>query len=71
MAVNGWERHFQVSGLGYRYGYRYGNRFGNRARDLYLYPNLNTRTRHLMAETRNLKVCFSANHPVSGFPLSW
>jgi hypothetical protein len=38
---------------------------------LNLYLNLNTRTRHLMAETRDLKVCSPANHLVSGFPLSW
>jgi len=36
---------------------------------LNLHPNLNTRTRRLMAETRDLKVCSPANHPVSGFPL--
>jgi hypothetical protein len=41
LAVSGWERHFQVSGLGCRCGY--GNRFGfgNRALNLYLYLNLN------------------------------
>ncbi len=37
---------------------------------LNLHPNLNTRTRRLMAETRDLKVCSPANHPVSGLPLS-
>ena len=37
---------------------------------LNLYPNLNTRTRYLMAETRDLKISTPANHPVSGFPLS-
>jgi hypothetical protein len=37
---------------------------------LNLHPNLNTRTRHLMAETRDLKMGTSANHPVSGLPLS-
>jgi hypothetical protein len=36
---------------------------------LNLHPNLNTRTRRLMAETRDLKVCSPANHPVSGLPL--
>jgi len=36
---------------------------------LNLYPNLKTRTRHLMAETRELKLRSPANHPVSGFPL--
>ena len=36
---------------------------------LNLYLNLKTRTRHLMAETRDLKRGTSANHPVSGFPL--
>jgi hypothetical protein len=36
---------------------------------LNLHPNLNTRTRPLMAETRDLKMGTSANHPASGFPL--
>jgi hypothetical protein len=36
---------------------------------LNLHPNLNTRTRRLMAETRDLKVCSPANRPVSGLPL--
>ena len=35
-----------------------------------LYPNLDTRTRHPMAETRDLKEIPPANYPVSGFPLS-
>ena len=35
-----------------------------------LYPNLDTRTRHPMAETRDLKEIPPANHPVPGFPLS-
>ena len=46
-------RHSQVSGLGCRYGYRI--RFGNQTRGLH--PNLNTRTRDPMAETRDLKMC--------------
>ena len=35
------------------------------------YPNLNliTRTRPLIAETRDLKIGNPANHPVSGLPL--
>jgi len=37
---------------------------------LNLHPNLNTRIRHLTAETRDLKLGTPANHPVSGFPLS-
>jgi len=36
---------------------------------LNLRPNLNTRTRYPMAETRDLKMTSPANHPVSGFPL--
>ena len=36
---------------------------------LNLHPNLNARTRHLMAETRDSKAGTSANYPVSGFPL--
>ncbi len=32
-------------------------------------PNLITRTWCLMAETRDLKMCAPANHPVSGLPL--
>jgi hypothetical protein len=31
-------------------------------------PNLNTRTRYLTAETRDLKNAPLANSPVSGFP---
>ena len=38
---------------------------------LNLHPNPNARTRHLMAETRDLKMCSPANHPVSGFPSSY
>ena len=38
---------------------------------LNLHPNPNTRTRHLMAETRDLNIGTPANHPVSGLPLSW
>ena len=34
-----------------------------------LYPNLDTRTRHPMSETRDLKEIPPANYPVSGFPL--
>ncbi len=37
---------------------------------LHLHPNLNTRTRYLTVETRDLKMHPSANLPVSGFPLS-
>jgi hypothetical protein len=37
----------------------------------FLNPNLNliTRTWHLIAETRDLKMGTLANHPVSGLPL--
>jgi hypothetical protein len=38
---------YRVSGLSYRYGNRF--RFGSQPRGLH--PNLNTGTRHLMAET--------------------
>jgi hypothetical protein len=37
---------------------------------LHLHQNLNTRTRYLTAETRDLKNAFPANAPVSCFPLS-
>jgi len=37
---------------------------------LHLHPNLNTRTRCLTTETRDLKNGPPANPPVSGFPLS-
>jgi len=36
---------------------------------LNLRPHLHTRSRHLMAETRDLKMGSPANPPVSGFPL--
>jgi len=55
---------FQVSGL----GCGCGNRFRCQAWDLCLY--LNTRTRYLMAETRDLRMHTRANPPVSGYPLS-
>ena len=54
---------FQVSGLGCRYGRRF--RFGSQARDQYQYLYLNTRTRYLMAETRDLRMHSPANPPVS------
>ncbi len=62
MAVSGW-KHFGSQVTGFRRQVQV-IRFGIRTRGQHL--NLITRTRYLIAETRDLEMCTEANHPVSG-----
>ena len=63
---------FRVTGLGHQVSGA-GNQVQVRVREnqvLSLHPNLKTRTRLPIAETRDLKMSAAANPPISGSPLS-